>query len=63
MIWHSLFLQYARACSVCNGNDNPIVAKTYFDITLLMSFLPMVIFAGGIFFFWYRAKQIKREQQ
>jgi hypothetical protein len=62
LFWHYLFFQYAKACSVCGGGDNPVVAKAYFDMTILMSFLPMAIFAGAALYYWYRVRQSKRQQ-
>jgi hypothetical protein len=61
LVWYYLLLQFANACSVCSGGANPVVAKTYFDITLLMSFLPMSIIGGGILYYMYKHKQIKHE--
>jgi hypothetical protein len=55
--WLYFFYQSASACSVCNGADTPIVARTYLDVTLLMSFLPIFILLGAGVFFFYKYKQ------
>lgn len=61
LVWPYLFFQYAKACSVCAGGDNPVVAKAYFDMTILLSLLPISILAVGYAFYWYRSRQIKRQ--
>lgn len=57
MNWFYFFLQKAQACSVCNGADSPVVARTYLDVTLLMSFIPIFIFLCAGAFFFYKFKQ------
>lgn len=52
----SLLPHAALACAVCFGSASSTSRKAFFDMTILMTVLPLVVMAAGLAWLAYKAK-------